>query len=114
MSELNELVQTVFTRQELVEMDPYHCVACSKRFTWDWIDLDLLNYEELISTNMLDPESRIETETVSFMGTDLTENITENPVNDEVTSTLPTKKRQRKKKKEQMFECQYCQRKFKL
>ena len=119
MLELNEFVQTVFTRQELIEMEPYHCVSCSKRFTWDWIDLDSLNYEDLISTSMLDPdihqEGRIERDS-SSKDTDLTDinNIPENPVTNEVTSPLPKKKKPKRRKKEEMFECQFCQRKFKL
>jgi hypothetical protein len=118
VSELNELVQTIFTKPELVEMEPYHCVACSKRFTWDWIDA--LDDEDLISTGIIDPddvsdpESR--TETISFMDNHLTENkdVTENPASNKVTSPVPKKKRRRKRKKKEMFECQYCQRKFKL
>jgi len=118
--ELNEFVQTVLTRQDLIEMEPYHCVSCSKRFTWDWIDLDSLDYEDLISTNMLDPdihqEGRIETEILSSIDTDLTDinNIPENPVNNKVTPPLLKKKKLKRRKKEEMFECQFCQRKFKL
>ena len=116
VSELNELVQIVFTKQDLVEMEPYHCVACSKRFTWDLTDVDSIDFEDLISTNMLepnvDPESRIKTEIVSFMDTDLTENNTESPVSNECTSTLPVMKRRRNKLEK--FECQFCQRKFNL
>ncbi len=122
VSELNEIVQAVFTKDELIEMEPYHCIGCGKRYAWDGTDFDTYDdYEEDTSKELkIDPDTYMEaTEGVAAIETlgipDSMENSNsgETPLAPEV----PKKKKKKKKKKTnkngmKKFRCQFCPKMF--
>ncbi len=118
VSELNELVQAVFTKDELIEMEPYHCIGCGKSSTWDGTDLDTYDdYDEDPSKVLkIDPDADMEmTEGVAETETHAYPDSIANGNSGE-TSLAPAvpKKKKKKKKKNRMkkFRCQFCPKMF--
>jgi uncharacterized Zn-finger protein len=116
VSELNDLVQAVFTKDELIEMEPYHCVGCGKRSTWDGTELDTYDDYEEDPTKVLkiDPDADIEMgevlpETEHLGDADSTAN--GNADSTPVVSVVKKKKKKKKTRKKK-FRCQFCPRMF--